>query len=115
MKTAKEITARIEATTPRSQWQKAVKAYALEMLEGLEDDQPPTTENLLNGADNWSAYSYGGSALIYDTDIAARLCTPSELKRKKGGELPPNQAETWLDCQTRALVQAARLIQVRSR
>jgi hypothetical protein len=114
MKTAKEITARIEATTPRSQWQKAVKAYALEMLEGLED-QPPTTKNLLNGADNWSAYSYRGSALVYDAQIAERLATPSELKRKKGGELPPNRNESWLDCQTRALSQAARLIQVRSR
>jgi len=115
MKTAKEITARIEATTPRSHWGKAVKQYALEMLEGLEEDQPPTPAALLNGADNWSAYSYGGSALVYDVKIAERLATPSELKRKKGGELPPNRNESWLDCQTRALSQAARLIQLRSR
>jgi hypothetical protein len=110
MKTAKEITVRIEATTPRSQWQKAVKAYALEMLEELDDDQPPTRENLLNGADDWTAYSYGGSSLVYDVEIAARLATPSELKRKKGGTLPPNRTEQWLDCQAHALSQAARLI-----
>lgn len=111
MKTAKEITAAITATTPRSQWQKAVKAYALEMLEGLDNqDQPPTRENLLNGADDWTAYSYGGSSLIYDAEIAARLAAPSELKRKKGGTLPPNRTEQWLDCQARALSQAARLI-----
>ena len=115
MKTTAEITARITATNPRSTWKIAVKAYALEMLEGLEDDQPPTIENLLNGAADWSAYSYGGSALVYDAQIAERLATPAELKRKKGGELPPNRNESWLDCQARALSQAARLIQARSR
>jgi hypothetical protein len=114
MKTTAEITARIEATNPRSHWSRAVKAYALEMLEELED-QPPTPENLLGGADDWSAYSYGGSALVYTSDIATRLCTPSELKRKKGGELPPRPGIHWLDCQARALSQAARLIQLRSR
>lgn len=110
MKTAKEIAARIESTNPRSHWGKAVKMYALEMLEGLEEDQPPTPAALLNGADNWSAYSYGGSALIYDADIAARLTPPSQLAKKQNGMLPPNRAETWLDCQARALNQAARLI-----
>ena len=31
--------------------------------------------------------------MIYDSDIAERLCTPSELKRKRGDELPPNSRE----------------------
>ena len=35
---------------------------------------------------------------------------PSDLKRKKGGELPPNREENWLDVQARALVQAKRLV-----
>jgi hypothetical protein len=103
-----EITARIQATSPRSAWSKGVKLYALELLEGLESDYTPAA--LLNGAENWRAFSYCGSALIYDADIAERLSTPSELKRKKGGDLPPNACETWLDCQARALNQAARLI-----
>jgi hypothetical protein len=102
------ISARIEATSPRSAWSRGVKAYALELLEGLEGDY--TADALLNGAMNWSQYSSGGCALIYDTDIAARLSTPSELKRKNGGCLPPNSNETWLDVQARALSQAARLI-----
>lgn len=31
--------------------------------------------------------------MIYDSDIAERLCTLSELKRKRGDELPPNSRE----------------------
>jgi hypothetical protein len=108
MKTKNEISARISATSPRSAWSRGVKTYALELLEGLEGDY--TAEALLNGAENWRAFSYGGCALIYDADIAARLCNPSELKRKNGGCLPPNSSETWLDVQARALNQAARLI-----
>ena len=106
--TPKEISARISATTPKSAWKKGVKLYALELLESLEADY--TEAALLNGAENWSAFSYGGCSLIYDADIAERLATPSEFKRKKGGELAPNAGESWLDCQTRALSQAARLI-----
>lgn len=102
------ISARISATSPRSAWSRGVKLYALELLEGLDDGYTP--ESLLNGAENWKAYSIGGCALVYDQDIAERLATVSELKRKKGGELPPNASETWLDCQVRALSQAARLI-----
>jgi hypothetical protein len=108
-----EITARIQATSPRSAWSRGVKLYASELLDSLESDYTPAA--LLNGAENWRAFSYGGSALIYDADIAERLCRPSELKRKKGGDLPPNACETWLDCQTRALNQAARLVAKLSR
>ena len=102
------ISARIAATSPRSAWGRGVKLYALELLEGLEADY--TGASLLNGAENWKSCSSGGCALIYDQDIAERLSTASELKRKRGGDLPPNASETWLDCQTRALSQAARLI-----
>ena len=61
---------------------------------------------MLNGARDWNAYSWGGSALIYDGDIAERLCTPSELKRTRHGERRPNSREEWLDTQARALYQA---------
>ena len=98
----------IQATTPRSAWGRGVKTYALELLAEIEGEFSPG--KLLNGAENWGHYSHGGNALIYDCDIAERLCSPSELKRKRGGELPPNSGETWLDCQARALSQAARLI-----
>ena len=102
------ISARIAATSPRSAWRRGVKLYALELLESLEADY--TGASILNGAADWTAYSYGGCALIYDQDIAERLATASEIKRKRGGDLPPNASETWLDCQARALSQAARLI-----
>ena len=64
-------------------------------------------EAMLNGANDWIQYSWGGSALIYDGNIAERLCTPSELKRTHNGERRPNSHEEWLDVQARALFQAA--------
>jgi hypothetical protein len=108
MKTKNEIKSAIEATNPRSAWSKAVKTYAVELLDGLDGEYRAVA--LLNGAENWRAYSYGGCSLIYDAEIAERVCSPSELKRKRGGELAPNARESWLDCQARALSQAARLI-----
>ena len=78
------------------------------MIEGVEDGFAQVT--LLNGAENWRAYSYGGCALIYDADIAERLCAPSEYAKKRQGERAPNSRETWLDVQARALGQAATLI-----
>jgi len=108
MKTKNDIQNAIKATNPRSAWGKAVKTYALELLDSLEGEYRAVA--LLNGAENWKAYSFGGCSLIYDAEIAERVCSPSELKRKRGGEIAPNANESWLDCQARALSQAARLI-----
>ena len=94
--TAATIAARIEATRPRGAWNKAVKTYALELLEDVEAEEI-TAAALLNGAEDWHHFSYGGCSLIYDADIAERVCSPSELRRTRGGELPPNRAESWLD------------------
>lgn len=111
----------IEARKDRSAWDKGVTAYALELLEDLaelaEGGYLPADaaellkpralrEKMLNGAANWKEYSWGGSALIYDGDIAERLCCPSELKRTRNGERRPNSREEWLDVQARALYQA---------
>ena len=93
----------------RSAWKAGVILYAFDILDNIEDGEV-TEENLLNGAENWKEYSYGGCALIYDKDICHRLCTPSEIKRKRMGDLPPNNHENWLDTQARALYQAVRLI-----
>jgi hypothetical protein len=108
MKTNTELTAIITATPARSAWRKGVKVYALEMMEELEDGFSPVA--LLNGAESWRAYSYGGCSLIYDADIAERLCSPSEYRKTKEGERAPNSRETWLDVQARACGQAATLI-----
>jgi hypothetical protein len=93
----------------RSAWDKGVKAFAFDLLDNLEG-RDITKDNLLNGATNWSQYSYGGSAFIYDADIAEHLSTPSELKSRKGGDWQPSKNETWLDVQARALSQACSLI-----
>ena len=108
MKTNTELTALIVATPARSAWRRGVKEYALEMIEGAEEGFAPVS--LLNGAESWRAYSYGGCALIYDADIAERLCSPSEFRKTREGERAPNSRETWLDVQARALGQAATLI-----
>lgn len=106
------ITEKLNATKAASAWKRGVKDYALELVESAEIELTPENAKatLLNGAKNWNQYSYGGCAEIYDSNIAARLCAPSELKRKKGGELQPNSRENWLDVQARALSQACNLI-----
>ena len=105
------------ATIPagRSAWSRAVHAYAVELVESLDASTDLSNETmlrkaLLNGADDWRQYSEGGCALVYDADIAERLCSPSRLKRCKGGERQSNARETWLECQARALRQAAALV-----
>ena len=118
MKT-KELLNRIESLTGKSAWERGVNEYAYEMVEAIADYVEDVTadnvkEVLLNGASDWSQYSYGGCSLIYDGDIAERLCTPSELKKvtRKDGSISDkaNIRETWLDCQARALYQACNKI-----
>ena len=99
----------------RSAWSRAVRTYAVELVESINETADLSNETLLNkellnGAADWQQYSEGGCALIYDADIAERLCSPSELKRVKGGERAPNSRENWIDCQARALFQASRLV-----
>lgn len=98
-----------------SAWSRGVKLYAEELKEFLTDEKlDATAQAMLNGAEDWEQYSYGGSALIYDADIAERLATPSEVKsrtRKDGSfNQNANARETWLDVQARALHQASRLV-----
>lgn len=113
----KTITAQLEARKDRSAWSKGVTLYALELVEELEERAAYEGRNpepgkecrcwMLNGASGWGQYSWGGSSLIYNEDIAERLCTPSELKKTRNGERRPNSREEWLDTQARALTQAA--------
>ena len=107
----------IELMTFRSAWKKGVQSYALELLdddyiklETVTTGKDGLKTLLLNGASNWRDYSYGGCSLIYDNDIAERLCSPSELKRCNGGNWQPSKRENWLDVQTRAIGQAFWLI-----
>lgn len=116
--TVLEIRKELETRNNRSAWARGVNEYALELLEEVHENHGnvvPTREMLLNGASDWQKYSYGGCSLIYNTDIAERLCTPSEFKKCRGGEWNPNRQETWLDVQTRALYQACNRIMVLAR
>lgn len=112
-----DIKETLETRKDRSAWDKGVTIYALELLEeyaeraAYEGRQAANTaefkEWLKNGASDWDQYSWGGSSLIYNSDIAERLCCPSELKKTRNGERRPNSHEEWLDTQARALRQAA--------
>lgn len=113
----------LEQRKDRSAWGRGVTAYAVDMLQQIADyynagyisaDDLATWTTAeavaLNGARDWSEYSWGGSALVYDGDIAAALCTPSELKKTRNGDRRPNSREEWLDVQARALRQAFRRV-----
>lgn len=114
--TLDKVAAELEAHKDRSAWGRGVNAYALELVEELRERAAYEGRNpepgkecrewMLNGAQDWNQYSWGGSSLIYDGDIAERLCTPSELKKTRHGERRPNSREEWLDTQARALTQA---------
>lgn len=118
MKSYSDILAALEARKDRSAWDKGVTAYAIDLLDQYQEraefegreaaSRKELEEWLLNGASTWSEYSWGGWALIYNDDIAKRLCNPSELKRTHNGERRPNNREDWLDVQARALAQAAK-------
>jgi len=114
--TKKQLLAAVAAhKAGRSAWSRGVKTYAFELVEGLDTSADLANEELLrkallNGAGDWQQYSEGGCALVYNADIAERLCSPSELKRCKGGERQPNSRENWLECQARALAQASALV-----
>ena len=116
MKNTEEIRKQLESRKDRSAWSKGVTIYAMEILENLEEMELESMTRsdvkvaLLNGADDWLQYSWGGSSLIYDGDIAERLCNPSELKVTRNGERKPNKCEEWLDVQARALGHACERI-----
>ena len=114
--TIKELINAIKASKARSAWTRGVKEYALNLVEASyekDTDIVKTDVSLyLRGAENWKEYSYGAHsyALVYDYDIAERLCTPGELRKTDCGRKQPNSKENWLDVQARALYQAYRLI-----
>lgn len=128
-----EVLDAIASRHDRSAWNRGVAAQAYDMVEELIDNgiltMPTNHDDLLgllaNGADSWvpsyeqgrqrtydtfRAYSRNGCALIYDTDIAERYCTPSFLKRKHGGNLPPSSTADWMDVQADGCLQAFYLI-----
>lgn len=100
----------------RSAWKKGVKEYADELLDNLEEmariykrlpkDENELKEWLLKDARNWENYSYRGYSLKFNRQIAERLCTPSEFKKKDGGRLAPSRHDNWFNEQAKALCHA---------
>lgn len=110
----------IENDSYCSHWERAVRDYALEMIDQCDKTNITAYKQLLIhcNAKNMKDYeiakalSEGGCFEISNVDIAKRLCTPSELKRvtRKDGTVRDLLRETWLDVQTRAVYQAILLI-----
>lgn len=114
-----DLLRKVENVKVRSAWNNGVKEYAIELLDDAASNREcecfsnlqELKEAILNGASDWKQYSEGGCALVYDRDIAERLCSPSELKRTKNGANNPNSRENWIQCQARALFQAWQMIE----
>lgn len=115
---ALDLLKKVENVKVRGAWNNGVKAYAIELLDDAASNREceefanlqELKEAILNGASDWMQYSEGGCSLIYNSDIAERLCNPSELKRTKNGRNNPNSRENWVQVQARALFQAWELI-----
>ena len=113
-----DLLQKVENEKMRGAWSNGVKMYAIELLDDAASNREceefaslqELKEAILNGASDWMQYSEGGFSLIYNYDIAERLCTPSELKRTKNGLNDPNNRENWAQVQARALFQAWELI-----
>lgn len=106
----------------RSAFGRGVIEYAKELCEDLVngikggyvkcshlEDFIYLNKVLLNGAENWEQYSYGGCSLISDYEIAKRICSPSEFKKTREGEWRLKGLE-WLDWQAKALGRASLLV-----
>ena len=118
------IDEKIKEKTKRSYWSEGVTKYALELSRELKENiidgyfkaknltnSRKTEKQLLNGAKNWSQFSRDGNSLVYDYDIAGRLCNETQWERTRHGKRRPNRKEDWLDIQAKALQEAATRIQ----
>ena len=108
-----ELRKLVEEIPNTSAYKRGIKKYTDELLDNLEEmariyKRLPKDENeleswLLKGAMNWENYSYRGYSLKFNRQIAERLCTPSELKKKDGGRLAPSRHDNWFNEQAKAL------------
>ena len=108
-----ELRKLVEEIPNTSAYKRGIKKYTDELLDNLEEmariyKRLPKDENeleswLLKGARNWGDYSYRGYSLKYSRQIAERLCTPSEFKRKDGGRIAPSRHDNWFNEQSKAL------------
>ena len=100
------------STPCRSQWERGVEFYSHFLAEELNDDYLPEEIEiedifsiLLNGAENWHQFAWGGCGLVYNESIANNLLTPSQ--RKRITQEDKYRGYHLLDLETEALKQAA--------
>lgn len=113
--TKQELLKKVQQVKTRGALGAGRKEYAIELVETLECTDVPRDfktlrKLLLNGAQDWEQYSYGGCSLIYDEDICRRICTERVQKHKHYGELQPDGGRTWLDLQAAVLGEAFRMV-----
>lgn len=115
-----EITSIIKNShRPRSAWDKGVKQWALDLLDGMDDkaEFSSLTSLLLealSGSLDWKEYCYDDKGIISDYSIVEAFCTPTEKQRyisRLGALRAPNADETWMDVQVKAATQAWDLIE----
>lgn len=121
------IISRVCTRDQKSAWSRGVTLYALDILNEIIEDSGsryfPVKDGKVDNThcytatligkhyDFWHMYSWGGGSLVYNYDIAERLCTPSEFRKaEKNDFFRANKREEWLDVQARALYQASNMI-----
>ena len=96
---------------------KAILDDAIDLLDNLKETSyqintmKDVRKALLNGAQNWDQYSYGGCALIYDGDIADHYLSEDkkkDFKFKRGPEKGCWNGIKLLDFQATCLREANR-------
>lgn len=115
-----DMTAYIDLTScRRGRWNQAVAFYANFLRESYvrmcrkagNTGQPIprlTPVTLLQGKRSWAEYSQDGCALTEGADIARQVFTPEKFARWESGRKVTD--EPLADIQTRALVDACRLV-----
>lgn len=117
-----EITSVIKNShKPRSAWNKGVKQWALDLLDGMQQDDKVEFTSVtsllyeaLSGSLDWKQYCYDDKGIISDYSIVEAFCTPTEKQRyisRLGALRAPNANETWMDVQVKAASQAWDLIE----
>lgn len=82
-----------EIMRKKSKERRAICRYALEILDGYQNDHRKddnfdinhtNVKELLNGAKDWRQYSEGGCSLIYTEDIEERIGVGGDLMKRQG-------------------------------
>jgi hypothetical protein len=101
---------RAESNGRKTAKRRGIYHYASDLLEAQAErtcsDHNPVEKDLLNGAANWYAYTWGGCGLTNDEDICRLFFSPSQQKAKKYGALPPHRGGNWLDFEAQMAMKA---------